>query len=244
MRFVEVTATGTESCWGEKIISLIVENISDKLVGGQSARWMSSGPARNITTPSTWHLDSLQKKKKRWPSAGRGNEESIPLFTPRELTSAFYFYFFLSISLCPFLSSSVTVRSPSTCRCSSERRTTVTWGRTPSTRCTGSPGKPSPRPARRLWSPAPKFSKFLSCLRTTWRRGRCRKALCGYLHFLDYQHEGSPVQWKNDPCLWSYWASKRDLTGFPKFKQTGESGTEENRTHGAIKQRSFKYLRL
>lgn len=82
--FLEVTLSCAESCerasmQGEKIIRLLVENISVKLVGGQSARWISSGPARNIATPSTWHLDSLQK---RWPSESSGNGESAPLFTP------------------------------------------------------------------------------------------------------------------------------------------------------------------
>lgn len=84
----------------EKIIRLLVENISVKLVGGQSARWISSSPARNIATPSTWHLDSLQKW---WPSEGCGNEESIPLFTPliwtEELTSVFILFFSCSLSV-------------------------------------------------------------------------------------------------------------------------------------------------
>lgn len=120
---------------------LLGKNISVKLLGGQNARWVSSGPARNIATPSSWHLDSLQK---RWPSEGHGNEESIPLFTPLMWTPRTHICFysvFLSLSL-SCLSSLATARSLSTCRCSLEQQTTVTWGRTPSTRCTGSPGKP------------------------------------------------------------------------------------------------------
>lgn len=84
---------------GEKIRRLLVENISVKLVGGQSARCISSSPARNIATPSTWHLDSLQK---RWPSEGSGNEESVPLFTPLIWTPGTHICFysvFLSLSV-------------------------------------------------------------------------------------------------------------------------------------------------
>lgn len=50
--------------------------------------------------------------------------------------------FILFVFLCLLrLSSLATARSLSTCRCSLEQQMTVTWGRTPSTRCTGSLGK-------------------------------------------------------------------------------------------------------
>lgn len=84
---------------GEKMIKLLVENISVILVGGQSARWISSGPARNITTPSTWHLDSIQKKVafwKEWKCV-----ESIPLFTLLIWTPSTHICFYsVFLSLC------------------------------------------------------------------------------------------------------------------------------------------------
>lgn len=86
------------------------------------------------------------------------------------------FSFCFSIFIC-HVSSLATTRSPSTCRCSLEQRTTVTWGRMPSTRCTGSPGKPWPQQAKKLCSQVPKFSKFLFYPKTTCQPGRCQKHL-------------------------------------------------------------------
>lgn len=65
----------------------------------------------------------------------------------------------LFYSLCP-LSCWATARSRWTCRCSSARPTTATCGPTPSTRCTASPARPWPLPARRSSLPAPKCWKF------------------------------------------------------------------------------------
>lgn len=52
---------------------------------------------------------------------------------------------------------------------------TGTWGHTPSTRCTGSLEKLLPRPAKKYWSPAPKFSKFHCCLKITCQPGMCKE---------------------------------------------------------------------
>lgn len=74
------------------MISLLV---SVTLVGGQSSRWISSGPARNIATP--WHLDSLQK---RWPSERSGNEEYSFVHTSHldPKNSHLFFILFLCVS--------------------------------------------------------------------------------------------------------------------------------------------------
>lgn len=69
------------------------------------------------------------------------------------------------------------MKNPSACRCSSGQRMSVTSGHTHSIKCTGLPGKPSRRRVKRRWYPSPKFSKFLSCLKTICVPGTCRTNL-------------------------------------------------------------------
>lgn len=148
-------------------------------------------------------------------------------------------------SLCPSLSCWATARSRWTCRCSLAQPTIAICGPTPSTRCTASPARPWPPPARRSSLPAPKCWKFLCFLKTTCQPGTSQQELAiGLLWVVFIFFVSAKVKEKS--CKISIFSTNlgHDEETSLKASQCENSQNSKSREAGKLSYRCVLWLRL